>query len=111
MACLTPWVSPALALAVSIDTALALATYNTAFGASRPKVLIAAADRWADTVTASALGGAKGWPVILVNRDAVPGQVSDYLRATSAAAVIVGGAGVVSNTTQQNLSRTVLRMP
>jgi putative cell wall-binding protein len=94
-----------------IDTALALAKYDPAFGTERKKVLIAAADRWADTVTASAAGGANGWPVVLVYRDVVPDTVVQYLRTTSAAAVIVGGSGVVSNGTQWTLSQLVGRLP
>jgi putative cell wall-binding protein len=94
-----------------IDTALALAKYDPAFGTGRKKVLIAAADRWADTVTASSAGGANGWPVVLVYRDVVPDTVVEYLRTTSAAAVIVGGSGVVSNGTQWTLSQLVRRLP
>lgn len=94
-----------------IETSLALANFREAFSATPDRVLIAAADRWADTVSASALGGTTGSPVVLVWAQDAPDPVVNYVRGSGAAAWIVGGPGVVHDTTQFELGQAVTRLP
>lgn len=77
-----------------IDTALAVATIPGAFP-DQGSVLVAAADKWADTVSGSALGGARGWPVVLTWPHALDERVADLLTRRATGGFLLGGSAAV----------------
>lgn len=78
----------------SVATAAAVAA---AMGAAEATAVVVNAGRFADAVSASGLAAARGWPVLLVGRDAVPGPTAAAITALGVTrTVVVGGPAVVA---------------
>lgn len=65
---------------------------------------------YADALSVSSYAAVKGYPIILVNKDALPDTVSDYLKNLKInSCYVVGGTGVISDALTQKLPGTVKR--
>ncbi len=78
-------------------TATAIAREVVARHGTPDKVAIAYGYNWPDAVTGGAAAGRNGFPVVLVQKDAIPAATRDFLATVPGAArVVLGGSAVVS---------------
>ena len=69
-------------------------------------VLLATGEQFPDALSAAAAGAARGWPVLLTSRDALPDATASALEALAPErVVIVGLTGAVSATVEQAVGR------
>lgn len=73
-------------------------------GAARGEVVVASGTSLVDAVGAAGPAARLGRPIVLVSRDAVPPATAAALSSlATSAATVVGGEGVISETTRKNL--------
>lgn len=67
-------------------------------------VIIAEGYSYADALSISAIGGQLQYPMILVNKDSIPNKIVEQLQSIKPSTVyIAGGAGVVSDSVEQQI--------
>ncbi|MCS5722686.1 cell wall-binding repeat-containing protein [Herbiconiux sp. CPCC 203407] len=75
-----------------------------AFDPKRPVVYVASGGVFPDALSGSAAAGAKGGPVLLVRKDAIPGEVKSELdRLDPATIVVLGGTSTVAQSVEAEL--------
>lgn len=79
-----------------IATALAVADLPGVFPERGP-VLIAGYSAWPDTVSAAAIGGSRGWPVLLTPTNSLDLRVGQAIAQRATGGYVLGGTAVVSN--------------
>lgn len=86
-----------------IATALAVSETPGAF-APRSPVLVVAADKWADAVSGSALGAARGWPVVLTYATTLDPRVAQFVTRRGTGGYVVGGRAAISDAVHVQIS-------
>lgn len=92
------------------STATALADFGRRRGLEMTNVIVATGRNFPDALAAGAVAGRLGAPILLTERDNVPVETANWLRANSASIseiYVMGGTAAVSENTQRALSAAV----
>jgi putative cell wall-binding protein len=82
-----------------IETALAVAEHVVDLSGTPDRVAITRADDWADSIAVAAYAAETRMPVVLTGTDDAPESVVDFVAASGARPVVLGGAAAVSDAT------------
>lgn len=79
-----------------IATALSIAATPGAF-APRGPALVVSSQTWADAVAGSAIGAARGWPVVLTPGHLLDGRVAAFLGERATQGFVMGGRAAITD--------------